>query len=106
MEIPQANITFRQESNGRAAQEGFEIHLENRLNKLKADIAKRPFLYSGIAFIAGFVSNTFPARILFVILTRLLSLLSVPVLLLMGIMKLSDSVSGSRRNEPNLLQRP
>jgi hypothetical protein len=76
------------------------------LNELKADIAERPFLYAGLAFISGFVANTFPARALFVILTRLLSWLSVPAILLMGILKLSELLSISRRNEPTLLQRP
>jgi hypothetical protein len=106
MEISQPNVTLRPEQSWKATERRFQVQLEHRLSELKADVVERPFMYSGIAFLAGFLSNTFPARILFLIVARVVSFLAVPAILLMGIIKLSDLFSGSRRSEPTLLQRP
>ncbi len=106
MEISQPNITLKQEPGWPAAENGFQIQLEHRLNELKADVIERPFLYSGIAFLAGFLSNTLPARILFLLVARVVSWLSVPAVLVLGIIKLIDLFSGLRRSEPMLLHKP
>ena len=106
MEISQPNITLKPEQGWKAAESRFQTQLEHRLNELKADVAERPLLYSGIAFLAGFLSNTFPARILFLLVARVVSWLSVPAVLVLGIIKLSDLFSGPRRSEPTLLHKP
>jgi len=74
--------------------------LQDRVNELKADVTERPFLYLVIAFIAGVVSHTFPARVLFLVVVRLISWLIGPAILLMGLVKLSELFSNS-----NTLQR-
>ena len=96
------NITSRPKSDRGAA----ELRLEHRLHEFKADMAERPFLYAGIAFVAGFIANTYPARILLLVVARLVSWFAAPALLLMGVMKLSNLVSSSRLDEPTILQRP
>jgi hypothetical protein len=106
MEISQPNITLKPEQGWKATESRFQTQLEHRLNELKADVVERPFLYSGIAFLAGFLSNTLPARILFLLVARVVSWLSVPAVLVMGILKLSDLISGPRRSEPTLLHKP
>lgn len=106
MEISHPNVSLRLEEPSKAADLQFQRQLENGLNELKADMMERPFLYAGIAFVAGFVSNTFAARILFHVVVRLVSWLSGPVILLMGVIKLSDLFFSLRRNEPTVVQRP
>src|SRR6202035_1792422 len=61
------NVTSGPESNRSSADPHFQLRLEHRLHELKADMAERPFLYAGIAFAAGFIANTYPARILFLL---------------------------------------
>jgi hypothetical protein len=107
MEISQPNIRLNPEQGWKATERRFQTQLEHRLGELKADVVERPLLYSGIAFLAGFLSNTFPARILFLFVARVVSWLSVPAILLMGILKLSDLFSSApRRSEPTLLHKP
>jgi hypothetical protein len=100
------NIASRPESDRRSADSDFQPRLEHRLHEVKTDMAERPFLYAGIAFIAGFIANTYPARILFLVLARLVSWFAAPVVLLVGVMKLSNLLSSSRLEEPTILQRP
>ena len=69
--------------------------LENRLEEFRADVAERPFLHLAIAFVAGFFSWTFPVRLIFSALTRLISFLLGPVILLIGILRISELLSGS-----------
>jgi hypothetical protein len=106
MEISQPNITLKPEPRWKATESRFQTQVEHRLNKLKADVVERPFLYSGMAFLAGFLSNTIFARILFLLVARVVAWLSVPAILLMGIIKLSDLFSGPPRSEPTLLHKP
>jgi len=106
MEISQPNVTLRPETGWGSNEMRFQPRIEHRLNELKADIADRPFFYSGVAFAAGFLSNTFPARVLFAVLTRVLSWLSVPAILVMGLIQLSHLLSDSRPNNPTLVERP
>jgi hypothetical protein len=106
MEISQPNVTLNPDQGWKAAESRFQSQVENRFNELKADVLERPFLYSGIAFLAGFLSNTLPARILFLLVARIVSWLSVPAVLVFGILKLSDLFSGPPRSEPTLLHKP
>jgi hypothetical protein len=86
----------------RAAKLQYGEELEDRLNGIRTDAAARPFFYLAIAFVAGFVANTFPARMLFLILMRLLSWLMGPVILVLGVIKLSKLVAaeGSFQGAP------
>ncbi len=106
MEISQPDISLRPAQGRQVSAPPFQMQLEEGLNELKADVTERPFLWLAIAFFAGFVSHTFPVRVLFLVVLRLVTWLSGPVILLMGVMKISDMFSGSRRNEPTILQRP
>lgn len=106
MEISQTNITLKPDQGWKATERRFLIQVEHRLNEFKADVIERPFLYSGIAFLAGFLSNTLPARILFLLVARVVSWLSVPAVLAMGIVTLTDFFSSPRRSEPTLLHKP
>jgi hypothetical protein len=106
MEIVQTDVSLRPEQDRKAADLKFKKQLEDRLNELKADVSERPFLCLAIAFIAGFVSHTFPGRILYLVLLRLVFWLLGAVILLMGVVKLSDLISGSQRNEATVLQGP
>jgi hypothetical protein len=106
MEIMQPDVSLRPEKNRKEADLRFQRELEDRLNELKGDVAERPFLWLAIAFSTGFLSNTFPVRLLFLVVVRLVSWLLGPAILLMGVMKLSELFSGSRGNEPTVLKRP
>lgn len=69
---------------------------EEGLVELKSGVAERPFLYLIVAFLAGFVCNTFPVRFLIVAMLRVASWLMGPAILLMGVIKLTDLFSSSR----------
>jgi hypothetical protein len=92
----------------RAAKPQYGEELEDRLNGLRTDAAARPFFYLAIAFVAGFVANTFPARMLFLILMRVLSWLMGPVLLVLGVIKLSKLVAteGTLQGAPHSSTQP
>ena len=93
MDLSQQDVSSVPEQGLRAAKLQYREELEDRLNGLRADAAARPFLYLAIAFAAGFVSNTFPARMLFLIVMRVLSWLLGPVILVLGVIKLSKLVA-------------
>jgi hypothetical protein len=99
MDTAQTDVTLRSEQSPKASDLQFQKQLEDRLNELKADVAQRPFLWLVIAFISGFVSNSFPARMLFVVVVRIISWLLGPAILLMGIVKISDLFFSSRAPE-------
>ena len=61
MDLSQQDVSSVPEQGLRAAKLQYGEELEDRLNGLRTDAAARPFLYLAIAFVAGFVSNTFPA---------------------------------------------
>jgi hypothetical protein len=105
MEITQPNVSSRSEQSN-TADLPFQRELEQGLNELRADMVEKPLLYAGLAFAAGFVSNTFPARVFFHVIVRLISWLLGPAILLLGVIKFSNLFSDFRRNEPTLLQRP
>lgn len=100
------NVTSRPESDRRSADPHFQLRLEHRLHELKADMAERPFLYAGIAFAAGFIANTYPARILFLLVARLVSWFAAPAIVILGVIKLSNLLSSSTPVEPTIVQRP
>jgi hypothetical protein len=100
MEIPQADALLRSGQSTKAGDLRLQNRLEDCLNELKAEVTERPFLSVALAFAAGLVSHTFPARILFYILMRVASWLVGPAILLLGIFKLNDFFSSSQPNEP------
>jgi hypothetical protein len=105
MEFSQPNISFKPEQGSKSVDQ-LQDQLENRLQAAKADVREHPFLYLAIAFVTGVVSNTFLARMLFLIVMRIVSWLLGPAILLLGVFKLSDLLSGSRRTETTVLLRP
>jgi hypothetical protein len=105
MEITQPDISFRPEQGSKSVDQ-FQQQLEDRWQAVKADVREHPFLYLAMAFVTGVVSNTFPARMLFLVVMRIVSWLLGPAILLLGVFKLNDLFSGSRRTEPTVLLRP
>jgi hypothetical protein len=73
--------------------------LEDGLREFKAEITERPFIYPAIALIAGFVFWTFPVRLIFSALRRLVSFLLVPSMLLIGIPKISELFPTAKREQ-------
>jgi len=106
MEIIQPDVPLRPEQNWKAADLQFQKQVARRLNKFKSDVSARPIHFLAIAFVAGFASNTVPARILFRVIVRLVSWLLGPAILVMGVIKISDLFSSSPRNELTILQQP
>jgi hypothetical protein len=99
MEISPHDISSRSEKSWKAIYLQFQQQWEDRLNELKVDLVQRPFAWLTIAFIAGVVAQTFPVRILFLVVLRLVSWLTIPVILLLGVIKISDLFCGcSPRN--------
>jgi hypothetical protein len=105
MEMSESNISFKHEQGSKSVDQ-FQQQLEDRWQAVKADVREHPFLYLAIAFVTGVASNTFPARMLFLIVMRIISWLLGPAILLLGVFKLSDLFSGSRRTETTVLLRP
>jgi hypothetical protein len=106
MEITTADQTWTSEAGRKAATQKFQQQMQDYFNQLRADVSERPFLYSALAFLAGFVANTFPAKLLFLVIVRLLSWLLGPALLVMGVVKLSDLLLNSTSKEEVVVQRP
>ena len=106
MEISRPDLSLRPENNRKVHDLHFQQQLEDGLGELKADVTERPFLWLAIAFVAGFLSHTFPVRLLFLVVMRLISWLAGPVILLMGIVKISDLFSTPRKYEPTILPHP
>jgi hypothetical protein len=106
MDISQPDISLTSEQRWKAPYLQLQKQLEDRLNELKVDLVERPVLWLAIAFIAGVVSRTFPVRILFLVVLRLISWLAGPAILLMGVIKISDLFSGFRRNAETVIERP
>lgn len=106
MEISRPDLSLRPEGTPKVRDLHFQQQLENGLGELKADVTERPFLWLAIVFVAGFLSHTFPVRLLFLVVMRLISWLVGPVILLMGIVKISDLFSTPRKYEPTILPHP
>jgi type III secretory pathway component EscR len=69
---------------------------KQRLNRLKQDIVQRPFFSLAIAFAAGLLSQTFPVRLLFVLVFKVVSWLASPVILALGAVKVFEIVSSQK----------
>ena len=106
MEISRPDLPLRSENNRKGPDLQFQRQLEDGLGELKADVTERPFLWLAIAFVAGLLSHTFPVRLLFLVVMRLISWMAGPVILLMGIVKISDLFSTSGKYEPTILPHP
>jgi hypothetical protein len=76
-----------------------QLQLEDGLSEFKAGITERPFLYLAIAFIAGFASWTFPVRLNFAALRRLVSFVLGPAILLFGMLKISEIFCAANREQ-------
>jgi hypothetical protein len=90
METSQSYTSPRLEQNCITTRLQLQKQLEDGLSEFKAEITERPFLYLAIAFIVGFVSWTFPVRLIFAALRRLVSFVLGPAILLIGILKISE----------------
>ena len=106
MEMTTADITWNSEAGRKAATQKIQQQMQDYFNQLKADVSERPFLYSALAFVAGFVANTFPAKLLFLVIVRILSWLLGPALLVMGVVKLSDLFLSPAPKEETIVQHP
>jgi hypothetical protein len=106
MQVSQPDISSSSEESRKSGSPQFQKQLEDSLRELKVDVMERPFLWLAIAFIAGFISHTFPVRMLFFVAFRLVSWLAGPAILLMGMIKICDLFSNPQRNAPTILQRP
>jgi hypothetical protein len=104
MQMAQPEISSRPEQGAKTPGQ-FQQRLEDRLHALKAEVSEQPFFYLAFAFVVGFVLNTFPARLLFLIVWKVVSWLLGPAILLLGVFKVGDLFSGSRRMEPTVLLR-
>lgn len=100
METSQPDTSPRPQQNRKMAE--LQKHLEDGLNEFKAEVTERPLLYLAFAFIAGFISWTFPIRLIFSALTRLVSFLSGPAILLIGILKITELFSARLGPERNI----
>jgi hypothetical protein len=96
MEISQTNVARRQQEKRKTAEIQLQKQLEEGLNGFRTEVIERPFFYLAIAFAVGFVSRTFPVRLIFSALVRLISFLSGPAILLMGILKIRELISETR----------
>ena len=99
METSQPHTTLRTEQNREMAKPQLQKQLEDGLSEFKAEITERPLLYLAVAFIAGIVSWTFPVRLIFSALRRLVSFLLGPAILLIGILKISELFSTRNREQ-------
>jgi hypothetical protein len=96
METSQIDIPRRRQQRRKTAEAQLEKQLEVGVNEFRAEVIERPFLYLGLAFAGGLLSRTFPVRLIFSVLLRLVSILSGPALLLMGILKIRELGSATR----------
>jgi hypothetical protein len=90
MEKSQADILDRKQQGRKTAELRIQEQVEEGLNEFRREVIERPFLYVIIAFVAGFVSQSFPVRLVFSALLRLISFLSGPAILALGILKIRE----------------
>lgn len=106
MEISQADRLLISEQTREEGDLHLKSKLEDYLRELKKEVAGQPFLCLAIAFLAGLISHTFPARLLFLVLAKLVSWSVKPAILLLGIFKFSELLTKLKRNEPTVVQHP
>jgi hypothetical protein len=90
------DILRNQQQTGRTTEMQIQQRVEEALNEFRRAIVGRPFFYLGIAFAGGFVSRTFPLRLIFSALLRLVSFLLGPTILMLGILKSCELLSVER----------
>jgi hypothetical protein len=90
METSQADILNRKQQGRKTAE--FQKRVEESLNEFRREVIERPFMYLVLAFATGFVSQSFPVRLVFSALLRLVSFLSGPAILTLGILKIRELV--------------
>jgi hypothetical protein len=64
-----------------------------RLNRLKQDVIQRPFLSLAVAFTGGLLAQTFPVRLLLLLVVKIVSWLAGPTILALGAVKALEIVS-------------
>jgi hypothetical protein len=96
METSQTGILQSQQQREQTTEMQIQRRLEERLNEFRAAVLERPFLYLGLAFTVGFASRTFPLRLIFSALLRLVSFLMGPAILILGIVKICELLSVER----------
>jgi hypothetical protein len=99
METSQSYTSPRLEQSCTTTRLQLQKQLEDGLSEFKAGITERPFLYLAIAFIAGFASWTFPVRLIFAALRRLVSFVLGPAILLIGMLKISEIFCAANREQ-------
>jgi len=100
MDLSSQDVSLMSEQGRKEDELKYRKALEDRLGELRSDVVEKPFFYVAIAFAAGFVSNTFPARMLLLIVMRILSWLAGPALLVLGIIKFSNLFTQPRALRP------
>jgi hypothetical protein len=66
---------------------------QERLNRLKQDVVERPFLSLAIAFTCGLLAQTFPVRLLLLLVVKIASRLVGPTILALGAVKAFEIIS-------------
>jgi hypothetical protein len=84
----------------------FQKKVEEGLSELKTHVTEQPFLCLAVAFLAGLVSRTFPARMIFLVVMKVTSWLAGPAMLMLGVLKVTDLFFGLRTSEPKIVQQP
>jgi hypothetical protein len=93
METSLTDISNRKQQEWKTADSQIQKQVKESLNEVRTEVIERPFLYLGIAFAAGLVSQSFPVRLVFSVLVRLISFLSRPAILILGILKIRELFS-------------
>lgn len=90
METSQADILNTTQRGRKTTESLIQKRVEESLNEFRREVIERPFMYLIWAFAAGFVSQSLPVRLVFSALLRLLSFLSGPAILTLGILKIRE----------------
>jgi hypothetical protein len=106
MEISQPDILLGSDQSRHSQELQFRGKVKEGLHELKTQVTTQPFLCLAIAFLAGLVSHTFPARMIFLVLMKLASWLLGPAMLVLGVLKVTDLFFGLKTSESKIWQRP
>jgi hypothetical protein len=66
---------------------------QERLNRLKEDFVRHPFLSLALAFTGGLLAQTFPVRLLLLAIVKIVSWLVGPTILALGAVKAFEIIS-------------
>jgi hypothetical protein len=106
MEISQPDNLLRPEQSQHSRELQFQKKVKEGLGDLKTQVTSQPFLCLAIAFLAGLVSHTFPARMIFLVVMKVASWLLGPAMLVLGVLKVTDLFFGLPTSESKIWQRP